>query len=179
MSERGAAHLLGMRLLFGCTVCIILFFNLLPVETSPRPWVGPDQILLFALAWSARRPEYVPVLWLAALFLLADLLLFRPPGLLAAFALLACERMKTRARTLRDGSFLNEWLTVCVLVALVAVGHRAVMLLTLLEPPPFGLSVFEVLSTMVFYPLVVAVTHVVFGVRRAAPGELETARGAV
>lgn len=177
MNEQSAARQVGMRFLFALIVCAILFFSLLPLETSPRPWVGPDFILLFALAWSARRPDHVPTVSLAGLFLLADLLLFRPPGLWAALALVACENMKTRSRTLRDGNFLNEWLTVCALIALVAFGYRAVMFVTLLDPPPFGLSVFEVFMTMIFYPLVAAVTHGLFGVRHSAPGDLEATRG--
>lgn len=177
MSEQTFTRIWGMRLTFALLVCVILFFHLLPLETSPRLWVGPDFILAFALAWSARRPEFVPAPALAGLFLLTDLLLFRPPGLWAALALLACENMKSRARTLRDGNFLNEWLTVCALMVLVAVGYRAILLVTLLEVPPLGLSVFELVMTMLCYPLAVAITHGILGVRHAAPGDPETARG--
>ena len=179
MNEQTWTRLWGMRLTFGVVVCTILFFLLLPLETSPRPWVGPDFILAFAFAWSLRRPDFVPAPALAGLFLLADLLLLRPPGLWAVFALLACENLKTRARGLRDGSFANEWLTVCVLLTVMAIGYRGALIITFVEAPSLGLTVFELVMTMLFYPVVVAITHVLLGVRKAAPGELDARGGSI
>ena len=173
MNEQTLTRIWGMRLTFALIVCIVLFFHLLPLETRPQRWVGPDLVLGFAFAWSLRRPEYVPVGLLAGLFLLSDLLLFRPPGLWAALALIACERLKYRARSLRDGSFANEWLTVCVMMAGVAIGYRLILMVSLVDLPPFGLSVFELVMTMLFYPLAVGVTHGLLGVRKAQPGELD------
>lgn len=174
MSDQTTVKLLGMRIIFGLIVCTVLFFHLLPLETSPRWWVGPDLIMAFACAWSLRRPEYIPVTLLAGLFLLADLLLFRPPGLWAVVALLGCENLKSRARSLRDGSFASEWLSVCIVLTVVAVGYRTALMITFIEPPSLGLSVFELLMTMLFYPLVVGITHWVLGVRKTAPGALDT-----
>jgi rod shape-determining protein MreD len=173
MSEQSALRLWGMRLTFALIVCVILFFHLLPLETSPRRWVGPDMVLAFACAWSLRRPEYVPSLGLAALFLLSDFLLLRPPGLWAALALLGCEHLKSRSRGLRDGSFASEWLSVCLVMTAVALAYRAALMLTLVDLPKFGLSVFELIMTMLFYPLVVGITHWLLGVRKAVPGELD------
>ena len=62
-------------------------FLLLPLQTTPRSLAGPDLLLAFAVAWCLRRPEFVPPLALALAFLLADLLLQRPPGLWALLAL--------------------------------------------------------------------------------------------
>jgi rod shape-determining protein MreD len=177
MTEQTASRLWGMRLTFALIVCVILFFHLLPLDTSPRRWVGPDLLLAFACAWSLRRPDYVPAPALAALFLLADFLLIRPPGLWAALALLACEHLKSRARGLRDGSFANEWLTVCLVMFCVALAYRAILLVTFVELPAFGLSVFELLMTMLFYPVVVAVTHFLLGVRKISPRELDAGGG--
>jgi rod shape-determining protein MreD len=139
--------------------------------------VGPDLILTFAFAWSLRRPEFVPAPVLAGLFLLTDLLLLRPPGLWALLALLACENLKSRARGLRDGSFANEWLTVCFLLTFVWIGYRGALAVTFVELPPFGLSVFELVMTMLSYPVAVAITHGVLGVRKPAPGEFDTRGG--
>ncbi len=166
-----------MRLGFAMLVCIILFFHLLPLETTPRRWVGPDLLLAFAFAWSLRRPEYVPSVLLALMFLLADLLLQRPPGLWAVLALLACESLKGRARGLRDTGFASEWLSVCILITGITVGYRAGLIITLVELPPFGLTVFETVMTMLFYPLVVAITHGLMGVRKTTPGDLDASGG--
>ena len=112
MDELSPARLWLMRSAFVALALVILFFNLLPIDTQPvtlftpdlfppladinpaearlrdlldqgsnRFLIGPDLLIAFAFAWSLRRPEYVPSLLLALLFLLADLLLQRPPGL--------------------------------------------------------------------------------------------------
>jgi rod shape-determining protein MreD len=162
---------------FASLVIGILFFQLLPLDTGPRRWAGPDLILAFACAWSFRRPEYVPIWSLAALFLLADLMLQRPPGLWAAVALLGCENLKTRARGLRDGGFASEWLVVCIITLAIAAVYRLGMIITFVTPPSLGLSIFELAMTMICYPLVVAVTHGLLGVRKASPGELDAIGG--
>lgn len=173
MSEQSGGKIWAMRLTFVLLVGAILFFHLLPLDISPRRWVGPDLLLAFAFAWSVRRPEYVPILLLAGVFFMADLLLFRPPGLWALLALLACEHLKSRARSMREGTFVNEWLTVCIVLVAVAIAYRAALVVTFVEPPGFGLSVFELGMTVLFYPLVVAITHWLLGVRKIAPGALD------
>ncbi|MCV3271437.1 rod shape-determining protein MreD [Roseobacter sinensis] len=174
MSELPQTRLWTMRLGFALLVCVILFFHLLPLETTPRRWVGPDLLLAFACAWSLRRPEYVPVLALAGLFLLADLLLQRPPGLWAMVALLGCESLKRRARGLRDTGFASEWLRVAIVMVSVAIFYRALLIITLVDLPPFGLTIFETVMTILFYPLVVAATHGLMRVRKATPGDLDS-----
>lgn len=173
MSDLPQTRLWTMRIGFAFLVCVILFFHLLPLETTPRRWVGPDLLLGFACAWSLRRPEYVPSLALAGLFLLADLLLQRPPGLWAALAFLGCESLKRRARGLRDTGFASEWLSVCIVITGITVAYRAGLIITLVDLPPFGLTVFETVMTMLFYPVVVAITHGLMGVRKATPGDLD------
>ena len=177
MNTQSFTQLWGMRLTFATVVCIILFFHLLPVSTTPRIWVAPDVLIAFACAWSLRRPEYVPSVALAGFFLLADLLLQRPPGLWAVFALIACENLKTRARSMRDIGFAGEWLTVCIVMTLLALAYRFGLLITFVEPPSLALSFVQLIMTMLSYPLVVAVTHWFLGVRKLAPGDYETGGG--
>ena len=177
MTDQPATRLLGMRLTFVLIVCIILFFQLLPLDTTPRRWVGPDMLMCFACAWALRRPEFVPALVLAFCFLMADFLLFRPPGLWAALAVLACEHLKSRAAGLRDSSFAAEWLAVSIVIAAVALAYRAAMMITLVDLPGFGLTIFELIMTVLFYPVAVAITHFLLGVQKVAPGDREIGGG--
>ncbi|MEQ6250588.1 rod shape-determining protein MreD [Sulfitobacter sp. HNIBRBA3233] len=142
-------------------------------QGKTRIFVAPDLLICFAFAWSLRRPEYVPAVSLALVFLLADLLLQRPPGLWALMALLACENLKSRGRALRDGTFGAEWLAVALLLAMLLIANRIVLIFLLVTPPPLGLNLIEFGVTVAIYPLVVAVTHWLMGVRKSAPGELD------
>ena len=146
-------------------------------QGTQRTLIGPDLFIAFAFAWSLRRPEYVPTLLLAVLFLLSDLLLQRPPGLWALLALLACENLKGRSRSLRDATFGAEWVAVALLLAGILIANRIVLSILLVSPPDLRLSLLELGVTILIYPAVVFITRSVMGVRRAAPGELDSLGG--
>ena len=173
MTDHSQTRLWLMRAGFGFLVMVVLFFQLLPLQMVPRNWTGPDLVLGFACAWCLRRPEYVPAWSLAGLFLLTDLLLQRPPGLWALLALMGCENLKVRGRSLRDGGFATEWLTVCVVVIAITLANRVILALVLVPLPTLTLTLSELVTTLLLYPLMVLVTYGLMGVRRAAPGELD------
>ena len=173
MTELSFARLFLMRAGFVLLVLVILFFQLLPLDTAPRRWAGPDLILCFAFAWSLRRPEFVPPLVLAGVFLMADLLLQRPPGLLALLALLGSENLKARGRSLRDATFPAEWLSVSVVIVGVLLGYRLILAMLLVDLPRLSLSLFELGMTVLFYPVVVLITHGLMRVRKATPGDID------
>lgn len=172
MSDREPSRLWTMRTAFVALIVAILFFHLLPLQTATGGWIWPNLVLCFAMAWSVRRPEYVPTVLLGLTFLLADLLLQRPPGLWAVLALIGCEQLKTQSRSLRDSTLAAEIVSVAICVIGIAVAYRVILGLLLLNAPPFGGTVIQVIMTIVAYPLVVAITHGVLGVRKAAPVEL-------
>lgn len=146
-------------------------------QGTSRHLVGPDLLIAFAFAWSLRRPEYVPTVLLAALFLLADLMLQRPPGLWAILALLACENLKGRSRILRDSTFGAEWLAVAILLTGILIANRIVLFIMVVPPPQLRLGLLELGITVLIYPAVVFTTRILMGVRRAAPGELDALGG--
>lgn len=166
-------QLWAMRAAFLGLSLLILFGNLLPVETAaPRGWAGVDLLMAFAMAWGVRRPEYVPVVLLALIFLLADLLFQRPPGLWAALMLVACERLKSQSMTLRDAGFPTEYLTAGAMIVGVYILNRVILAVLLIDLPPLGLYLLQMLTTLVAYPLAVVVTHVLFGVRKVSAGDV-------
>ncbi len=174
MSELGISQRIWlMRTAFAMLVLFILFVHLLPLQTKPPVhFAPPDMLMLFAFAWSVRRPELVPSLLLATLFLLADLLLQRPPGLWALLLLLASERLKTQSLSLRDAGFFTECLSVGAMILSVFVGYRVILALLIVDLPPLGIWIVHAVMTLLFYPFAVFVTHWVMGVRKSAPGDL-------
>lgn len=173
MNDLSLTRLWLMRAAFLLIALVILFFHLLPLDTTPRRWAGPDVLLCFALAWSMRRPDYVPAVVLALAFLMADLLLQRPPGLWAMLALIGCENLKSRSRSLRDANFAAEWITVGLIIVAITLGYRVVLAVVLVDLPSLRLSLSELAFTVLIYPLIALITHFVMGVRKAAPGDLD------
>jgi rod shape-determining protein MreD len=172
MAEQTNARLWTMRMTFVGICAVTIFFHLLPLQTAPRNWAGPDLIIALAFAWALRRPEYVPALSVAVVMLLADLMLQRPPGLLALLVVLAVENLKSRSRGLREAPFLAEWSVVAVVLIAITLLNRLILGILVVLQAPLGLSIFQLVATLMFYPVVVGFSRFVLGVRKAVPGEV-------
>lgn len=131
-------------------------------------------LLCVTLAWVARRPDFVPAVSVAVVFLLTDLLFQRPPGLFAALVVLATEMLRTRRSDLRNVPFALEWATVAFAIVAITGLDRLILALTMTPRAPLALDMIEMVLTVVIYPLVVLASHVFFRVRRPARGEVDS-----
>lgn len=174
MVETTTSRLWSMRAVYLFLCCAIIFLQLVPLETMPRAWAAPDLLIALSFAWALRRPDFVPALSVAAVMLLADFMLHRPPGLMAAAVVLAVQFLKPRSLPLRDEGFASEMLAVAATLLAVVIGQRIVMVVLLVPTPPLGLVAFQTAMTLLIYPLVVLVSNLVFGVRALAPGDEAT-----
>jgi rod shape-determining protein MreD len=134
---------------------------------------GPDLLVALAFAWVLRRPDYVPVLIVAAVMLAADFLFMRPPGLWAAITVMGVEFLRNREAGFRDLPFLVEWGMVALLLLGMTLANALVMLVLMVDQPSLGLTLLQLIATIAAYPLVVAMTVFALGLRRAAPGEVD------
>ena len=100
------------RLTFVLLFSMLVVASILPLDTRPPSWVGPDIMLALTLVWVVRRPDLVPLPIIAVLWFLTDLLLQHPPGLMTALVVLLTEALRSRNATLRSMPFLIEWLSV-------------------------------------------------------------------
>ena len=169
-------QLVGQALFIAAALALIVV-ALLPLRPGAVAWPGPDLLLCLVFAWVLRRPEQVPVLIIAAVMLVADILFLRPIGLGAALTVVATEAARRREHRWREQGFLVEWPRVAILMGLMVVADRVIRTLFLIPPaldplPPLGQDLLHVIATVAAYPLVAAVLHVL-GLRRAAPGEME------
>ncbi len=174
MDRLTSPHVWLMRVWFIGLALLILFFHLLPLDTQPRRWAPPDLLLAFTFAWAIRRPDFVPAASIAGVMLTADLLLQRPPGLMALLVLLGSEYLKSRATTPGETSFAGEWASVCLVLVAITVLNRLALSLLLVDQAPFVLNLIQMALTMLVYPLVVLITQGVMGVRRLSPSDAET-----
>jgi len=128
-------------------------------------------LIAFAFAWCLRRPDFVPPLILALVMLMGDLLLQRPPGLLAMLLVLGCEYLKNQTAGLREASFLGEWAAVGMVLVGITILNRLVLGIVAVQPAPLGLSLIQMVLTIAVYPVVVLITQSLMGVRKPAPGD--------
>ncbi len=160
--------------LFLLISAVLFFVQLLPLSPGPGRFPGPDVLLLVAIAWVLRRPDYVPVFLIAGVFLLADILFMRPIGLWTAIVILGLEFLRARSVAVRDWSFLVEWLGVGVTVTAMFVAYSLVLAVFVVDDAPLGLTLIRVVVTVLAYPVVVALGARAMGLQKSAPGEVDS-----
>lgn len=163
----------GHRALFVILVLLLAFFQMLPLGIGAGKLPGPDLALALTFAWVLRRPSYVPVPLLAGLFLFLDLMLQRPPGLVAALVVIGTEILRARRDMSRSLPFPVEWALVTAVMVALAGANQIALAIVMTDAPPLGLALLRSLFTAAAYPLVVILSHYAFGVRAAAPNEAE------
>lgn len=154
----------------------ILFLRILPLNLGFTGWPGPDLALCLTFAWILRRPDLLPALLIALMFLIEDILLMRPIGLWAAIVLTGAEAARLREFRWRDQPFMVEWLRVGLLIGAMMLGYRMVQILFLLPVPALGQVILQFLATISAYPVVVATAQWLFGLRRVSAAEADMIR---
>jgi rod shape-determining protein MreD len=167
-------HRWALRTAYVLAALLLIFFQLLPLDTAPDGWVGPDLLLALTFGIAARRPEYLPALAVAGVMLLADLLLQRPPGLMALLVVLGAEALKARARGLRDRNFPVEWMTVAVVLLAILTAQRLVLAVLMVPQAALTLTLMQALVTLAAYPFVVLAAHLVMGVTKPHPADIDS-----
>ena len=152
---------------------VLLFLRLLPIGSMTGSWPGPDLLLCLTLAWTMRRPDYLPVGMVAGVVLLEDLILMRPPGLWAALVVGASEFIRARVALTRELTFAVEWLLVAGIMVALFMINRLVFAVAFLPQPGFGFAVIGVLWSILSYPVVVGLSRIVLDLRKPAMGEVD------
>ncbi|EBA13434.1 hypothetical protein [Roseobacter sp. CCS2] len=151
---------------------VLIVVDLVPLDMRPSLWVSPDLLLATTLAWVVRKPTYVPVLVIALLFLMTDFLFMRPPGLWAALVVILSEVLRRQHREFRNMPLLVEWGTVAVGIIAITIVNRIVLAIVVSPQAPLGLTLIEMIATILVYPIVLLVAHFIFGISRISRGEI-------
>ena len=168
-------QLMGM-VLFALIALVLLLVRLLPISPGAIPLPGPDLTLCLAFVWVLRRPEQVPVLLIAAVFMVEDIVLMRPPGLWTAVVVLGTEAARLREPRWREHPFMVEWGRVVLVFALMMLANRFMQAVAFLDLPSFGQVFLQFLATAFAYPFVALATRWLLGLRRLAIAEAEIMR---
>jgi len=172
MTENTISRLWFMRIMFVALSFIVMFFHLLPLQTTPGTFAAPDIILALGICWALRRPDFVPAVLIALVMLFADIMLSRPPGLFAAIALIAIQMLKSRAARLRDMPFSVEWFTASVSIIGVILTYRLILVVLLVEALALKTALIQISLTILCYPVVIGVSWLFFGLKKPTLGEV-------
>lgn len=173
MADPVTSRRLGYRVIWVLLIAAVMLAMLLPIHPGPGRFPAPDFLLLITFAWVLRRPDYVPVLLIGLVFLLADFLFMRPPGLWAALVVLATEFLRAREPGWRDLPFLLEWAIVAGVLAVMTLAYSLALAVFFVDQPGLGRTLLHLAITTAAYPVVVLLTARTLGLRKAAPGEVD------
>lgn len=159
--------------LFVVIALILLFLRLLPLGTVAGHLPGPDILLCIIFAWTMRRPDFLPPVLIAAVVLLEDFLLMRPPGLWTALVLIGSEFVRGRVALTRELNFLVEWLLVSGIMLALLIAYRFTFAVVLLPQPGFGFALVQLIWSILCYPAVVALSRFALDLYKPATGEID------
>lgn len=174
MAARPRAIWAGRALYLALSTVLILGAVLPLSGPDPRP--GPDLLLALTLAFVLRRPDTVPPLAVVGVFVLADLLWQRPPGLGALVALAVTEALRNRAPALRSQGFAAEWLAATLGIAAFVLGGRVAAAILFLPLPALTAQITGLAWTILAYPAVALFAWWPCRVRKPEPGDTESGR---
>lgn len=159
------------RMIYVALAVLLTFLHLLPMQILPTSWAAPDLLMAFTFAWTLRRPDYVPIVLVAIVMLISDLVFLRPPGLQAAMTIIGAEFLRSRMLLNRELPFTVEWALVGVVFLGIATASRLALMLVLSELPDLSLSLLQLLTSILAYPVAVLISVQFMNVRKLSPVE--------
>lgn len=171
-----------LRWLFAASLALIaavvMFARLLPIDLTPGRVPGPDILLAVTFAWVLRRPDYVPVLLIAVLFFIMDMMFMRVPGVWPLMVVAGSEFLRRRESGMREQHFLLEWGLVILTLMAMVIMQRVLLAVFFVDQVPFGRAMLQLLTTAAAYPIVVFISVYVLGIQKLQPGDDSIARQA-
>jgi rod shape-determining protein MreD len=176
MDNSASSRIWWFRILFFILAMAVIFFRLLPLETLPKTWAGPDILCALIFAWSLRRPQAVPSILIAIIVLSEDMLLQREPGLQAALIVIAAAWLKLSRSYTPDMSALREWMSATIAIVVIMLSTRFILIVFFVPLPSLSLHLSQMIMTILVYPIVALLTHFVIGLRYVGPNDTDYAQ---
>jgi rod shape-determining protein MreD len=141
------------QILYFCIGLLIIFFQILPLQTTPQSWSGPNVLLVFFAAIVIKRPEFTSSLLIAVVFLIEDFFLMRPPGLMSSLTVLGLYILKRKFQNQEDTSLVFVWGNVAICLTLILLICYFVSKLLFIPSADLRLTIMEITVTLAIFPI--------------------------
>lgn len=146
-------RILCLKLTYLLIVMLEVLFQTLPIHTSPYQFYTPDIPLVITMVWVMRRPDVMDPILITIVFIFADMILQRPPGLWALIALCATMFLRLRAMYFKETIFFYEWLTVAIVIIFSFTAHHLILIIAFLPTHNLKLIAMQAFLTILLYPV--------------------------
>ena len=117
MNLKSFVHQIG----YFCIGLLIIFFQILPLQTIPQTWSGPNVLLVFFAAIVTKKPEFISSILIAIIFLIEDFFLMRPPGLMSSLAVVGFYFLKRKFQNQEVSSLMSDLGSVATCLTLIII----------------------------------------------------------
>ena len=149
MNIKSFAH----QFIYFCIGLLIIFFQILPLQTIPQTWSGPNVLLVFFAAIVSKRPEVTSSFLIASIFLIEDFFLMRPPGLMSALTVLGFYFLKRKFQNQEVNSFIFSWASVTTCLTIILLLYYFISVILFIPSAGFKLTLMELIVTLALYPI--------------------------
>tara|TARA_B100001079_G_scaffold35253_1_gene26804 strand:- start:627 stop:1142 length:516 start_codon:yes stop_codon:yes gene_type:complete len=149
MNVKSFAH----QVVYFCIGLLIIFFQILPLQTTPQAWSGPNVLLVFFAAIVTKRPEFTSSFLVASIFLIEDFFLMRPPGLMSSLTVLGFYFLKRKFQHQEDNSLISGWGSVTTCLTIILLLYYFISILLFIPSAGFRLTLMELIVTLALYPV--------------------------
>ena len=149
MNIKSFAH----QVMYFCIGLLIIFFQILPLQTTPQTWSGPNVLLVFFAAIVSKRPEFTSSFLIASIFLIEDFFLMRPPGLMSSLTVLGFFFLKRKFQNQEVNSFILRWGSVTTCLTIILLLYYFISLLLFIPSAGLKLTLMELIVTLALYPI--------------------------
>ena len=149
MNVKSFAH----QVVYFCIGLLIIFFQILPLQTTPQTWSGPNVLLVFFAAIVTKRPEFTSSFLIAIIFLIEDFFLMRPPGLMSSLTVLGFYFLKRRFQNQESNSLIFAWGSVATYLTIILLLYYIISVLLFIPSAGFRLTLIELIVTLALYPV--------------------------
>ena len=149
MNVKSFAH----QVVYFCIGLLIIFFQILPLQTTPQAWSGPNVLLVFFAAIVTKRPEFTSSFLVASIFLIEDFFLMRPPGLMSSLTVLGFYFLKRKFQHQEGNSLLSGWGSVTTCLTIILLLYYFISILLFIPSAGLRLTLMELVVTLALYPV--------------------------
>ena len=149
MNVKSFAH----HVVYFCIGLLIIFFQILPLQTTPQTWSGPNVLLVFFAAIVTKRPEFTSSFLVASIFLIEDFFLMRPPGLMSSLTVLGFYFLKRKIQYQEGNSLILGWASVTACLTIILLLYYFISVLLFIPSAGFRLTLIELIVTLALYPV--------------------------
>tara|TARA_B100000579_G_scaffold232409_1_gene190441 strand:- start:75 stop:590 length:516 start_codon:yes stop_codon:yes gene_type:complete len=141
------------QIVYFCIGLLIIFFQILPLQTTPQTWSGPNVLLVFFATIVTKRPEFTSSFLVASIFLIEDFFLMRPPGLMSSLTVLGFYFLKRKFHYQEGNSLIFGWGSVTACLTIILLLYYFISVLLFIPSAGFRLTLIELIVTLALYPV--------------------------